>query len=85
MIHMVKVEGSLDEMYELFGDNRAMAKKFKRMPNKKKPKSTVKRPLNAWQKFVKTNSSKYKLKSGKRKGQINLKAMSRDFKRGKKK
>ena len=47
----------------------------------KKKKATKKRQLNDWQKFVKTNSAKYKYKTGTRKGQINLKAMSRDFKK----
>jgi hypothetical protein len=51
----------------------------------KKKKAGAKRKLNSWQQYVKTNSAKYKYKTGSRKGQINLKAMSRDFKRSKKK
>jgi hypothetical protein len=47
----------------------------------KKEKSKRKRQLNSWQQYVKTNSSKYKYKTGSKKGQINLKAMSRDFKK----
>jgi hypothetical protein len=49
----------------------------------KKKKATKKRQLNDWQKFVKTKSANYKYKSGSKKGQINLKAMSRDFKKAK--
>ena len=41
----------------------------------------VKRKLNSWQKYVKANKNKFKYKSGSRKGQINLKAMSRAFKK----
>jgi len=40
-----------------------------------------KRALNNWQKFVKAKKNKYKYKSGKRKGQINMKAMSAAFKK----
>ena len=40
-----------------------------------------KRALNGWQKFVKAKKNKYKYKSGPRKGQINMKAMSRAFKK----
>ena len=79
---MVKVEGTLEEMYELFGDARQMVKSTKQaVLSGKKVASKVKRPLNSWQKFVKTKSSNYKYKSGSKKGQINLKAMSRDFKK----
>jgi hypothetical protein len=49
----------------------------------KKKKAANKRKLNSWQQYVKTNSGKYKYKTGSRKGQINLKAMSRDFKKTK--
>ena len=49
----------------------------------KKKRTGAKRKLNDWQKFVKTKSSQYKFKTGSKKGQINLKAMSRDFKKAK--
>jgi hypothetical protein len=51
--------------------------------NVKKKKAAGKRKLNDWQKFVKAKSSSYKYKTGPKKGQINLKAMSRDFKKAK--
>ena len=41
----------------------------------------VKRKLNDWQKYVKANKNKFKYKSGTKKGQINLKAMSKAFKK----
>jgi len=82
---MVKVEGTLEEMYELFGDARQMVKSAKKsVRSAKKVATKVKRPLNAWQKYVKTNSNKFKYKSGAKKGQINLKAMSRAFKKTRK-
>lgn len=79
---MVKVEGTLDEMYELFGEARRAVKSTKRaVTDTKKVARKVKRPLNAWQKYVKANSKKFKYKSGSKKGQVNLKAMSRAFKK----
>ena len=82
---MVKVEGTLEEMYELFGDARQMVKSAKKsVRSAKKVATKVKRPLNAWQKYVKANSNKFKYKSGAKKGQINLKAMSRAFKKTRK-
>jgi len=82
---MVKVEGTLEEMYELFGDARQMVKSGKQsIRSAKKVATKVKRPLNAWQKYVKANSNKFKYKSGSKKGQINLKAMSRAFKKTRK-
>jgi len=82
---MVKVEGTLDEMYELFGDARQMVKSAKTsVRSAKKVAPKVKRQLNSWQKYVKANSSKFKYKSGAKKGQINLKAMSRAFKKTRK-
>ena len=48
---------------------------------KRAGKATKKRALNSWQKFVKQERNRYKYKSGKRKGQINMKAMSAAFKK----
>jgi len=47
----------------------------------KQTKKETKRALNGWQKFVKAKKNKYKYKSGPRKGQINMKAMSAAFKK----
>lgn len=43
-----------------------------------------KRKLNAWQRYLKQKKNHIKYKSGKKKGQLNLKAMSKAFKRGRK-
>ncbi|AXH78776.1 MAG: hypothetical protein [Circular genetic element sp.] len=83
---MVKVEGTLEEMYELFGDARQMVKSAKQsVRSAKKVGTKVKRPLNSWQKYVKANKNKHKYKSGSKKGQVNFKALSRAFKKGRKK
>lgn len=37
--------------------------------------------LNAWQRFIKNNKNKFKYKTGKRKGQVNMKAASAAFKK----
>lgn len=81
---MVKVEGTLDEMYELFGDARRVVKSTKQaIRSGRKIAKKAKRPLNAWQKYVKANNKKFRYKSGAKKGQVNLKAMSRAFKKTK--
>lgn len=43
-----------------------------------------KRKLNSWQKYIKQKKNHIKFKSGQNKGKLNLKAMSKAFKRGKK-
>ena len=44
-----------------------------------------KRKLNAWQRYLKQKKNHIKFKSGAKKGQLNLKAMSKKFKQGRKK
>ena len=46
--------------------------------NRKKPK------LNAWQKYIKNKKNHIKFKSGKNKGKLNLKAMGKQFRKGRK-
>ena len=43
-----------------------------------------KRQLSSWQKYLKNKKNHVKFKSGKNKGKLNLKAMSKAFKRGRK-
>ena len=86
---MVKVEGTLDEMYELFGEARRAVRSTKQaVKSTRKVANKVKRPLNAWQKYVKANSKDHMIKRGEKKGQVNFKSLSKAFKktqRGKKK
>ena len=80
----LRVEGTIEELQELFGSPTKVRKRSTKSPIKSKSK--VKRPLNDWQKYVKANSSRYKFKTttaNHKKNQINLKAMSRAFKKSK--
>lgn len=43
----------------------------------------VKRKLSKWQRFMKSKKNQIKFKSGKKKGQLNLKAMGKAYRRGK--
>jgi hypothetical protein len=85
----LKVEGTIEELQELFGSpGKGTKSASRRSKSTKKVASKVKRPLNNWQKFVKKNSKDYRFKTttaNHKKNQINLKAMSRDFKKGGKK
>jgi len=86
---LVEVKGTLDELRELFA--REFVKETKRQVRKagtkaaKKTATGVKRKLSAWQRYMKQKKNQIKFKSGDRKGMLNLKAMARKFKRGKKK
>ena len=78
----LKVEGTLDELMELFGDTRSAIRSGKKtIRSAKKVASKVKRPLNSWQKYLKANKNKFRIKSGKRKNQIDFAKASRAFKR----
>ena len=44
-----------------------------------------KRKLSAWQRYIKSKKNQIKFKSGKKKGQLNLKAMGKAYRKGRKK
>ncbi len=83
---MVKVEGTLDELRELFVEG---AKKQARKEAKKAGervvatgvKKTRKVVKSAWQKYIGKKSNQVRIKSGKRKGMLDLAKMSRAYKR----
>lgn len=84
---MVKVEGTLAELRELFVQG---AKEQARREAKKAGKEVVKsgvrkatRKLSDWQKYIKNKKNHIKYKSGSRKGRLNLSAMSKKFKASK--
>tara|TARA_R110002096_G_scaffold109661_1_gene239733 strand:- start:893 stop:1162 length:270 start_codon:yes stop_codon:yes gene_type:complete len=78
----LKVEGTLDELLELFGDARSAVRSAKSsLRSAKKVASKVKRPLNSWQKYLKNHKKKHLFKSGKRKGQVDMKSASKAFKK----
>jgi hypothetical protein len=43
-----------------------------------------KRKLNSWQRYIKNKKNHIKFKSGKNKGKLNLKAMGKQFRKGRK-
>ena len=79
---MVKIEGTLDEMYELFGSAQKTVRAAKRTVQKARP--VVKRAKSAWQKYIGNSKNQIKFKSGTKKGLLNMKAMAKKFKRSKK-
>ena len=78
---MVRIEGTLDEIRELVGDVRRTVRSAKSTTKKvaKAAKKTT-RKLSAWQKYLKNKRNHIKLRNGK----LNLKAMSRAFKKRRK-
>ena len=86
---MVKVEGTLDELRELFVEGakkeaRKQAKKAGEKVVRTGVKKTTKRVKSAWQKYIAKKSNQIKFKRGPRKGQLDLKRMSAAYKRSKK-
>lgn len=82
---MVEVRGTLEELRALFAQE--FIKETKRQAKgagKKAAKKSI-RKLSAWQRYLKVKANHIKFKSGKRKGMLNLAAMSKKFKRGRKK
>lgn len=87
---MVKVEGTLDELRELFVEGakkeaRKQAKKAGERVVRSGVKSVKKRAKSAWQKYISKKSNQIKFKSGKRKGQLDLKRMGAAYRRSQKK
>ena len=89
MIALVKVEGTLEELRELFLEGaKKEAKRQARKAGEKVVRSAVKktskRAKSAWQKYISKKSNQIKFKRGPRKGQLDLKRMSAAYKRSKK-
>ena len=89
MIRLVKVEGTLAELRELFvegakGQARREAKKAGAQAVKRTVAGT-KRKLSAWQKYIKNKKNHIKFKSGPKKGRLDLGKMSKAFKRTRRK
>lgn len=82
---MVKVEGTLAELRELFLEGavtqaKAEAKKAGAKAVKSGVKTTT-RKLSDWQRYLKNKANHIKFKSGPKKGRLDLAKMSRAFKR----
>ena len=82
---MVKVEGTLDELREIFGSaKRARRAATTTVKETKKAVKKTRRTLSEWQRYVKDRTNHIKFKRGPKKGRLDLKAMSKAFKRSKK-
>lgn len=82
---MVKVEGTLDELREIFGSaKRARRAASTAVKETKKAAKKTRRVLSEWQRYVKNRANHIKFKRGPKKGRLDLKAMSKAFKRSKK-
>ena len=82
---MVKVEGTLDELREIFGSaQRARRAANTAVKETKKAAKKTRRVLSEWQRYVKDRTNHIKFKRGPKKGRLDLKAMSKAFKRSKK-
>ncbi len=89
MIHLVKVEGTLEELRELFLEGakkeaKRQAKEAGKRVVRSGVKQAAKRTKSAWQKYISKKSNQIKFKRGPRKGQLDLKRMSAAYKRSKK-
>ena len=82
---MVKVEGTLDELREIFGSaKRARRAAGTAVTETKKAVKKTRRTLSKWQRYVKNRTNHIKFKRGPKKGRLDLKAMSKAFKRSEK-
>lgn len=83
---MVKIEGTLDELRALLGRaERTVASTAETVKEVKKVTKKTKRKLSEWQRYVRDKSNHIKFKRGPKKGRLDLAAMSKAFKRGRKK
>lgn len=89
MIYLVKVEGTLAELRELFVEGaRKEARKQAKQTGEKVVRAGVRkttRKLSDWQKYLKNKKNHIKFKSGPKKGRLDLSKMSRAFKRSRRK
>ena len=86
MIPLVKVEGTLDELRELFGDAKRTVRTVERAVKEvAETTKKTKRKLSEWQRYIANSRNHIKFKSGPRKGRLDLAKMAKAFKRSKKK
>ena len=83
---MVKIEGTLDELRALLGRaERTVTVAAETVKETKKVAKKTKRKLSEWQRYVKNGTNHIKFKRGPKKGRLDLAAMSKAFKKGRKK
>jgi len=79
---LVKVEGTLEELRDLFVEGaKKEARKVAKKAGADVVKSGVKRTKSAWQRYMANKKKQIKFKSGKRKGRLDLKRMGAAFRR----
>jgi hypothetical protein len=82
VFYLVKVEGTLEELRELFVEGvKKEARKQATKAGVQVVKSGVKRTKSAWQRYMANKKTQIKFKSGKRKGRLDLKRMGAAFRR----
>ena len=78
----MKVEGTLDELRALFSDvKRTRDTVVETVEEVKQTAKKTKRKLSKWQRYVRNKSNHIKVKSGPRKGRLDLGAMAKKFRR----
>ncbi len=85
---MVKVEGTLDELRELMGMRSSSSSRSRSAMAETKTSSTKKkdkRKLSKWNRYVANPKNKILVKSGPRKGRLDLAKMAKKFRAGQKK
>jgi len=79
---LVKVEGTLEELRELFVEGaKKEARKVAKKAGAEVVKSGTRSAKSAWQKFMANKKKQIKFKSGKKKGRLDLKKMGAAFRR----
>jgi hypothetical protein len=79
---LVEVKGTLAELYELFGEGaKQELKREAKAQGKKTVQRVKKRTKSAWQRYMAQKKNQIKFKSGSKKGLLNMKAMSKKFKK----
>lgn len=83
---MVRIEGTLEELRELFVEGvKSEAKKTAKKAGVTLVKKGVKKASSAWHRYMKNKKTQIKFKSGKRKGRLDLKRMGVAFRKAQKK
>ena len=88
VVYLVKVEGTLDELRELMGMGGGSDRVSKPKGKETKANTTAqknKRKLSKWNRYVANPRNKILVKSGPRKGRLDLAKMAKKFRSGQKK
>jgi hypothetical protein len=85
VVNLVKVEGTLDELRELFGRVERGAKRIASAAQEvAKVTKKGKRKLSDWQRYIANSKNHIKFSRGPKKGRLDLSKMSKAYKRSRK-